>query len=153
MNMSETTKLKIPYDPQQVGHCYERLKEMLPVYQKGISRIRAEMESGRPFHQRLDKLLSLHDSILETGQGQKTSHSWIEEDVYLCCLYDMLEAMYAMEAEKILRSDGLTAQKKKNLEELSRSIEDLPFGSPQYRTGIRPRLESVISSCVKQLDT
>ena len=86
-------KLKIPYSPDEVGECYRRLGQLLPVYQKGISDIRAKMESNQPFDQRLKAGLKIHARVLRESAKQETQHSWNEEDVYLCCLYDMLESM------------------------------------------------------------
>jgi hypothetical protein len=146
------TKLKIPFKAKEVGHCYDRLKQTLPVYQDGIAEIRNEMESNHPFEQRLQNVLTLHASNLQAAQTRESAHTWNEEDIYLCCLYDMLEAMYANEAEQIAGGSGTLDEKRKNLSHLAESITRLPFGSPQYRTAIRPRLENAIAQVSRQLE-
>jgi hypothetical protein len=143
------TKLKIPYNPSQVGECYRRLEQTLPVFQKGISGIRAAMESNQKFDARLRKALQLHARVLRESADQETPHSWNEEDVYLCCLYDMLESMYAAEANRIASGNDPAEERKKGLAQLSETISKLPFGSPQYQEGIRPRLERAVSNALE----
>jgi hypothetical protein len=152
--VTETTmnELKIPYSPKEVGHCYDRLKQTMPVYQNGISAIRSEIESQNSFDQRLKKVLSLLNSTVQEGQTRESSNSWNEDDVFRCCFYDMLEAMYAAEAERITSEQGTSADKMKNLDALAASIAKLPFGSPQYESGIRPRLEKAVSEHRKDLN-
>lgn len=149
---NKMTKLKIPYSAKEVGHCYDRLKQTLPVYQKGISDIRSEMESNNSFEQRLQKVLDVHAGILKAAQTQESPHSWEEPDVYLCVLYDMLEAMYVSEADGIVAKAGALPEKRKNLDALVTSIPKLPFGSPQYQSAIRPRLEQAVSNASKKLE-
>ena len=140
------TKLKIPYSPSEVGECYQRLEQMLPVFQKGISDIRTTMESNDTFDHRLRKVLQLHARVLRESTEQESEHSWNEEDFYLCCLYDMLEAMYFAEAKRIAVGTGNTIERKERLAQLSATIPKLPFGSPQYWEGIRPRLERAVTN-------
>jgi hypothetical protein len=79
-------KLKLPYG-QDAGHCYDRLTQQGQLlYQKGIADIRLAMESKNSFEQRLRKVLRLHAMTLQAAETEETSD---EEDVYLCCLYDM----------------------------------------------------------------
>ena len=90
-------------------------------------------------------------SVLRESAKQETQHSWNEEDVYLCCLYDMLESMYAAEATRIATGTDDAKEKRKNLAQLSATIPKLPFGSPQYQEGIRPRLERAVSIMERRL--
>jgi hypothetical protein len=144
------TKLKIPYGGAEVDHCFDRLKETLPVYQKGIADIRSAMESNNLFEERLRKVLRLHAALLQAAQNEESPQSWNEEDVYLCVLYDMFEAMYASEADRIAAGSGLPQQKASNLYSLSGTIARLPFGSPQYVSTIRPRLQKIVSDRSKK---
>jgi hypothetical protein len=91
------------------------------------------------------------NEAVQEGQTQKSPHSWNEDDVFRCCFYDMLEAMYAAEAGKIATGQGTVAEKRKGLDALGASIAKLPFGSPQYDSSIRPRLEKAVSSYRKDL--
>lgn len=138
--------LTIPYNQKDVGHCYERLKQTLPVYQEGISGIRRVMESNQSFAARLQKVVKANAAVVKSARTQASPHSWNEDDIYLCCLYDMLEAMYAAESARIATGPGSAVEKRKQLAALASSIDRLPFGSPQFREGIRPRLEKAVSS-------
>jgi hypothetical protein len=144
-------KLKIPYG-QNAGDCYDRLAQTLPLYQKGITDIRLAMESNNSFEQRLRKVLRLHAMILQAAETDETSDSPNEEDVYLCCLYDMLESMYNAEAERIAVGAGAYQEKRKNLDDLRASIARLPFGSPEYRNSTRPSLEKAVFQRIKNLE-
>ena len=144
------TKLKIPYGGAEVDHCFDRLKETLPVYQKGIADIRSAMESNNLFEERLRKVLRLHAALLQAAQDKESPQPWNEEDIYLCVLYDMFQAMYAAEADRIASGAGLAQQKASNLYTLSNTIARLPFGSPQYVSTIRPRLQKIVSDAAKR---
>lgn len=143
------TKLKIPYNAGEVSHCYDRITELLPVYQKGLTDIRQAMESNNTFEERLRKVLRLHAAILKDAQSEESPHSWNEEDIYLCVLYDKFEAMYAHEATRIALGSGTSEEKRKNLDALAATIARLPFGSPQYSYSIRPRLQKAVSGLGK----
>jgi hypothetical protein len=144
-------KLKLPYG-QDAGHCYDRLAQGQPLYQKGIADIRLAMESNNSFEQRLRKVLRLHAMNLQAAESQEASDSWNEEDVYLCCLYDMLESMYNAEAERIAVSAGVYMEKRKNLDDVRASIARLPFGSVEYRNSTRPRLEKAVFQRIRSLE-
>jgi hypothetical protein len=151
LSASEMNKLKIPYSKQEVGHCYERLKQTMPVYQEGIADIRSEMESESPFETRLQNVLRRHEAVMKTADPESSPHSWNEDDVYFCVLYDMLEAMLAAESEHVAKQESTPDQKRKAFDALGRSIARLPFGSPQYRSSIRPRLEKIVADNRKKL--
>ena len=144
------TKLKIPYGGAEVDHCFDRLKETLPIYQKGVSDIRAAMESNNLFEERLRKVLRLHAALLQAAENEESPQNWNEEDVYSCVLYDMFQAMYAAEADRIAAGSGLPQQKASNLYSLSNTIGRLPFGSPLYVSTIRPRLQKIVSDVAKR---
>jgi hypothetical protein len=147
----EKPMLKIPYRPKEVGHCYERLKEASPVFQKAIEEIQTTLQTESEFNERLQKSMEIHRAAREQGKKEPRRHTWIEEDIYLCCLYDILEAAFAQEAETITQSKEPKEVKEKLLDNLGQSIESLKFGSPQYRTGIKPRFEEKISNARKHL--
>jgi len=147
----EKPMLKIPYRPKEVGHCYERLKEASPVYQKAVAEIQTTLGSGSDFNERLQKSMEIHRAAREQGKKEPRRHTWIEEDIYLCCLYDVLEAAIANEAETIIQSKDSKEVKEKRLDGLGQSIESLTFGSPQYRTGIKPRFQEKVLDARKRL--
>ena len=139
------TKLKIPFHEIESSSCYERISETLPVYRKCISDIRVAMESNNLFEERLRKILRLHGSLLKDAQNEESSQTWNEEDVYLCVLYDMFEAMYTAEADRIVAGSGISQQKARSLYDLGNTIARLPFGSTHYLSTVRPKLQKIIS--------
>jgi hypothetical protein len=144
------TKLKIPFSETDVKHCLDRLKETLPIYQKGIADIRTAMESNNLFEERFRKVLRLHAALLQAAQNEESPQSWNEEDVYLCVLYDMFQAMYAAEADRIAGAAGSSQEKARNLHLLSGTIARLPFGDQQYIARVRPRLQKIVSDVTKR---
>jgi hypothetical protein len=75
----------------------------------------------------------------------------VVEDIYLCCVYDLVEAAFASEVESVLKSTNNSELKTKQLDQLTSVIELLPFKSPQYETTIKPRLEKKITQAKAEL--
>lgn len=143
--------IQIPFSPKEVGHCYERLQKADEVYRETIEEIRQVMVSTAPFEERLSECLRSHNEMLEETH-QNLDSEFPEEDIYLCCLYDMLEAMYAAEAKSIAGSELEKQARLDQLDALQQSIRQLPFGSPQFREGIRPRLERQVRQVEEELE-
>jgi hypothetical protein len=141
--------IKIPYQSKATTHCYESIKTARAPYRDGVAQIRSVIESQAQFQEKLNKVLELHQQVLKSKSDDEAEFQ--DMDVFLCCLYDMLQALYADESEKILASNGDANHKKEQLAVLSKSIETLPFGSITYRTAIRPKLEGIVTSAQKKL--
>lgn len=141
--------IKIPYHPKATSHCYESIKTARAPYRDAVAQMRSVIESQVQFEEKLNKVLALHQQVLKSKGDSEAEFQ--DVDVFLCCLYDMLQAFYADESEKILASDAGSNQKKEQLNALMKSIEGLPFGGPQYRTGIRPRLVGIVTSAQKKV--
>lgn len=150
-NMTETRHLTIPYNPKDTGHCYERLSQTQSVYQDAVRKIREALESDRDFSARMKSAMALNKKTIEQSQTLPHLQPWIEEDVYLCCLYDMLESVVSAETTEIVSGKDNPKQKEARLKAVLDDIASLPFGSPQYRTGIRPRLEKPVKNAMKKL--
>jgi hypothetical protein len=143
--------IQIPYSPKEVGHCYERLHRALPAYREARAGIEAVIRSGAGYSERLQKVLALHAEVLERVRADGSDPEGVDEGIYLCCLYDMLEAMVAAEAESVSAGPLPASGKRAQLESIGESIRNLPFGSPQFKTGIRRRLEGHVSGALKKL--
>jgi hypothetical protein len=141
--------IKIPYHPKATSHCYESIKTAPALYRDAVAQMRSAIESQTQFEEKLNKVLGLHQHVLKSKTDSESEFQHV--DVFLCCLYDMLQALYADESDKILASNADRNKKKEQLDILSKSIEGLPFSSPQYRTGIRPKLVSTVTSAQKKL--
>ena len=141
--------IKIPYHPKATAHCYESIKTTRAPYRDAVAQMKSVIESQAQFEEKLNQVLALHQQVLK---AQTDSESEFQQmDVFLCCLYDMLQALYADGSQNILASDANKNQKKEQLTAVAKSIEGLPFGGPQYRTGIRPKLERIVASAQKKV--
>ena len=139
--------IKIPYHPKATSHCYESIKTARAHYRDAVAQMRSVIESQAQFQEKLNKVLALHQQVLKSKSDSEAEFQ--DMDVFLCCMYDMLQALYADESEKILASNA--DDKKQQLDAVAKSIDGLPFGSPQYRTVIRPKLVGIVTSAQKKL--
>lgn len=141
--------IKIPYHPKATSHCYESIKTARAHYRDAVAQMRSVIESQAQFQEKLNKMLELHQQVLKSKSDSESEFQ--DMDVFLCCMYDMLQALYADESKNILASNADNNEKKEQLAALSKSIETLPFGSITYRTAIRPKLEGIVTSAQKKL--
>jgi hypothetical protein len=141
--------IKIPYHPKATSHCYESIKTARAHYRDAVAQMRSVIESQAQFQEKLNKMLELHQQVLKSKSDSESEFQ--DMDVFLCCMYDMLQALYADESKKILASNADNNEKKEQLAVLSKSIATLPFESITYRTAIRPKLEGILTSAQKKL--
>lgn len=141
--------IKIPYHPKATSHCYESIKTARAHYRDAVAQMRSVIESQAQFQEKLNKVLELHQQGLKSKSDSEAEFQ--DMDVFLCCMYDMLQALYADESGKILTSNAVSKQKKEQLDAVAKSIDGLPFDSPLYRNGIRPKLEGIVTSAQKKL--
>jgi hypothetical protein len=139
--------IKIPYHPKATSHCYESIKTARAPYRDAVAEMRSVIESQTQFQEKLNKMIALHQQALKAKSDSEAEFQ--DMDVFLCCLYDMLQALYADESQKILASK--TEDKKQQLDAVGKSIDGLPFESPQYRNVIRPKLVGIVTSAQKKL--
>lgn len=145
------TMIQIPFSPKEVGHCYERLKKTLPAYQEARAEEESIIRSEAPYSERLQKTLALHAAVLDRVRADQSDPEGVDEGIYMCCLYDMLEALVASEVDRVAGSSLPVSEKQTQLESIGDSIRNLPFGSPQFKTGIRRRLEAHVTGALKKL--
>jgi hypothetical protein len=139
--------IKIPYHPKATSHCYESIKTARAHYRDAVAQMRSVIESQAQFQEKLNKMIALHQQVLKSKSDSEAEFQ--DMDVILCCMYDKLQALYADESEKILASNA--DDKKQQLDVVGKSIDALPFGSPQYRNVIRPKLVGIVTSAQKKL--
>jgi hypothetical protein len=143
-------KMKIPFRPKVVGQCYERLKKTDALFRDGVAKIRETLESeDLSAEERIKRVVALNGPVAK--QSETDEQLMVDIDTYLCCVYDMLEAFYAEETSRILKGPQEKDAKRKGIEALGATVDLLPYGSPQYRTGIRPRYEKLISDALKRV--
>jgi hypothetical protein len=138
---------KIPYHPKATSHCYESIKTARAPYRDAVAQMRSVIESQAQFQEKLNKIIALHQQVLKAKSDSEAEFQ--DMDVFLCCLYDMLQALYADESQKILASNA--EDKKQQLDAVGKSIDALPFESPQYRNAIRPKLVGILTSAQKKV--
>jgi len=141
--------IKIPYHPKATSHCYESIKTTRAPYRDAVAQMRSVIESQAQFQEKLNKVLVLHQQVLKAKSDSEAEFQ--DMDVFLCCMYDMLQALYADESEKILASNADSNQRKEQLDTVAKSIDGLQFESPQYRNVIRPKLVGIVTSAQKKL--
>lgn len=143
--------IKIPYNAKATAHCYDKIQSTRAPYREAVAQMKSTIESQSSFQEKFDRVLALHQQALQSKGDSEAEFQQI--DVFLCCIYDMLQALYADESEKIVASSNAADQKKTEINELMKSIGQLPFGGPQYRTGIKPRLERIVKNAQKKLNS
>lgn len=141
--------IKIPYQSKATSHCYESIKTARALYRDAVAQMRSVIESQAQFQEKLNRVLELHQQVLKSKSDSEAEFQ--DMDVFLCCMYDMLQALYADESEKILASKADSNQKKEQLDAVVKSIDGLSFNSPLYRNAIRPKLEGIVTSAKKKL--
>src|SRR5262245_12736477 len=120
--------IKIPHHPKATSHCYESIKTARAHYRDAVAQMRSVIDSQAQCQEKLNKVLALHQQVLKSKSDSEAEFQ--DMDVFLCCMYDMLQALYADESEKILASNA--DDKKQQLDAVAKSIDALTFGSPQY---------------------
>lgn len=137
---AEIMKLKIPYQPD-TGQCYERLGQSNQEFRNGFESLRTIATSSDAFADRLDKILKSNEEISRKGKALPPQQPWREENAFVCCVYDLLESVFAAEEENILNSSVDTKEKRNKLNQLLKALNKVDFGSPQWNGRIKPRIE------------
>jgi hypothetical protein len=137
---AEIMKLKIPYQPD-TGQCYERLAQSNQEFKNGFESLKTIAATSDPFADRLDKILKTSEEISKKGKALPPQQPWREENAYVCCVYDLLESVFAAEEESILNSSAEKKEKQNKLNQLLKALNKVDFGSPQWNGRIKPRIE------------
>lgn len=137
---AEIMKLKIPYQPD-TGQCYERLGQSNKEFRDGFESLKTIAASSDAFADRLDKILKSHEEISRKGKALPPLQPWREENAYVCCVYDLLESVFAAEEENILISSAESKDKRNKLNQMFKTLNKVDFGNPQWNGRIKPRIE------------
>ncbi len=137
---AEIMKLKIPYQPD-TGQCYERLSQSNQEFRNGFESLKTIATSSDAFADRLDKILKSNEEISRKGKALPPQQPWREENAYVCCVYDLLESLFAAEEESIVNSSAENKEKGNKLNQLLKNLNKVDFGSPQWNGRIKPRIE------------
>jgi hypothetical protein len=137
---AEIMKLKIPYQPD-TGQCYERLAQSNQEFKNGFESLKTIAASSDAFADRLDKILKSNEEISRKGKALSPQQPWREENAYVCCVYDLLESVFAAEEESILNNPAENKEKQNKLNQLLKALKKVDFGSPQWNGRIKPRIE------------
>ena len=143
--------LKTPYRPESTM-CFQRLKDIDETYRKAIESILKIAKTEGPFWQRLETMVNIHiDEVEQPDNLKAQKKSRKEEDIYQCCLFDIVEAFFGHECELILDSSFGAEQKRHAMDRLLRSLKDVPLGGPQWNHGTMPRINKRLEDVKKQI--
>jgi hypothetical protein len=133
--------MKTPYRAE-AAMCFQQLKTVNEIYKITIDQILAAVNSEIPFREKLDQAVNIHIDNVEdpadTSLIKKKSAK--EEDIYLCCFLDIVEGLFAVESESIVRSSFGGEQKKHAMDRMIRILNEVPLGGPRWNHNTQPRI-------------
>jgi hypothetical protein len=141
---------KLPYQPE-AERCHKDLKKLGPVYREGFSRLVSLASGPAPYAERFAQVTREHEKIIESGRMSPPTGPLMEEDIYLVCAYDLLNALVGTEAERISRSGLPMDQKKQQLEALTKPIDALTWSGPIWESVEKPRLKKRVTDALARL--
>ncbi len=143
--------INLPYRTES-RQCYQRLKESRRVFQNGFEQMSASAQSESPFKQRLADIISIQGKTVESGRKEVSNTTWSEEDVFVCCAHDLLQAVFAQEAEKIAAdpSTGKT-QKQAGIKALIKDLNRIPYTGPTWNHATKPAIRKQLDEVLKRL--
>ncbi len=132
---------KTPYRAE-AALCFQQLKSINEVYKITIDQILAVVNSEVPFRERLDQVVNIHIDNIEdpSDMNLQKKKSVKEEDTYLCCFFDIIEGLFAVESESIVRSSFGGEQKKHAMDRMTRILDEVPLGGPRWNHNTQPRI-------------
>lgn len=135
--------LKTPYR-SEAALCFQQLKDTDELYRNTIDQILKTANSELPFREKLDGVVNIHiDAVEQPSADFKVKlkkKSVKEEDIYLCCFFDIVEALFAVESETIVGSSFGPSQKKHAMDRTIRILSEVPLGGPRWNHNTQPRI-------------
>jgi hypothetical protein len=132
--------------------CFQRLKDIDETFRNAIDSILKIAKTDGPFWQRLESIVNVHiDEVEQPDNLKAQKKSRKEEDIYLCCLFDIVDALFAQESETILDSSFGAEQKHHAIDRLLRNLKDVAFGGPQWNHGTMPRISKRLQDIKRQI--
>jgi hypothetical protein len=144
---SEASMLKLPYQPE-AARCHKDLPKLSPPYRDGFARLVSLASGAAAYEERFAQVAQEHEKIIEAGQASPPSGPLMEEDIYLVCLYDLLNAIVGTEVERLSGSGLAGDQKKRQLEALTRPIDALTWSGPIWENVEKPRLKKRVTDAL-----
>lgn len=145
--------MRIPYR-REARPCYERLRRSHEVLRSGFEALLSAARSTLPFSVRLQNVLALHGDVMEKAKKriQEIPELQVEGgNIYTCFLFDLLEAMFAGEAEAILHGAGSVEEKRKALQALSDDLRAIPFDDPIWNEEVKPYIQKHLNDALSQI--
>jgi hypothetical protein len=120
----------------------------------GFEALLSAARSTLPFSVRLQNVLALHGDVMEKAKKriQEIPELRVEGgNIYTCFLFDLLEAMFAGEAEAILHGAGSVEEKRKALQALSDDLRAIPFDDPIWNEEVKPYIQKHLNDALSQI--
>lgn len=136
--------LQIPYD-NNARPCYRYLKKTEYIWQDGFETMLQTAKKATNFEKGLKSVLELYEQTLKKGQALPPKQSWKEEDAFLCCADDLLLAMFAAEAQRIANQTTAKDERERSARLLQEKLRAIPWDSPNWNEGTRPRIQEEIT--------
>jgi hypothetical protein len=132
--------------------CFQKLKDIDATFRNAIDSILKIAKEESPFWQRLEAMINVHIDEVEQPDNLKAQKKpRKEEDIYQCCLFDIVEALFAQESETIHSSSFGSQQKKHALDRLMRNLKDIALGGPQWNHATVPRIMKRLEDIKRQI--
>lgn len=143
--------LNLPYRPES-AICYARLKETRPVFQEGFDQMQAEAVSLRSVQDRLPMITEIHMETIAESRKEPSKTTWNEEDIFVCCAFDLLHGLFAKESERIAAdSQANKSDKQKKLRQLLQLLDNMPFTGPSWGQGTKPAIRKQLEAGLHEL--
>jgi hypothetical protein len=133
--------LKIPYRAE-AAMCFQQLKGINEIYKNTIDQILEKVNSDIPFREKLEQSVNIHIDNIEDPADTTLIKKKVakEEDTYLCCFFDVIEGLFAIESETIVNSSFGGEQKRHAMDRMIRILNEVPLGGPRWNHNTQPRI-------------
>ncbi|WP_375756071.1 hypothetical protein [Corallococcus exercitus] len=139
-----------PFNPNAAG-CYQRLGKVNPAFQQGYRDLAALLAQPAPLVSLLPGVVAAHERVLQAGRAAPASSRLPEEDVYVCCVRDTLEARVAREVKATVDGDAGTGDRRARLEALLAALHGLPWSGPRWTDQELPAIEKHVRDALAAL--
>ena len=142
--------LKLPFVPA-AKECYSQLKQCNKVYRDGFEEMRNLAGGSDPFADRLKRVYGVLERTGAEGSAQPSSHTWSEEDVFMCCVFDLTRALFDSEKNAVLNGKLAVEEKRERLQDLVKLLENLQIGGPKWNQIIMPEIKTKLEEAARNL--
>lgn len=142
--------IDLPFD-QDSAHCYEKLAGLGDTHRQGFAELAAVAREELPLSERLSRLLALHADVLRRGSEEPVRRGPSAEDIYLCCVYDLLAALFAEETRSILASGQPPGDQRARLSAVLDALQAIPWQGPLWNEVEKPKIQRRVSEALRGL--